>query len=325
MRYGLLIQGPIISPGYGPYEFNASGDYVKNWILYDSRVNIEEIIRGASLLFDVIVVSTWKDAANTDFLSRIKTYQKVQVVEVEQTDFLKEKEREGSHKYHQLFTTQAGATALRAAGCQTIAKIRTDHSLNLEVLHGEVLRHQKRNSRSLGVPNLNLYEIDRLTDFFFICETNLIIEMCNNYFLTPEIFADTHKDYFYKFANFLGGDKYLTPKRNVPFLGLRLYISNVGAWTEVFYPLNAKLFKDFYWRGRKVNHRINGWIRWFFVFKAKSKATRILSFGLNLFLLSTVKSAKKPFIRITSKYVYIRYRNLARRQYSLDQLSDVVS
>ncbi len=55
-----MIQGPIFSPGYGPYEFDRDGNYVKSWIEYDATADIIETVREASVFFNHIVVSTWK-------------------------------------------------------------------------------------------------------------------------------------------------------------------------------------------------------------------------------------------------------------------------
>jgi hypothetical protein len=310
MKTGLIIQGPILSPGYGPFEFNQEGLFVKSWIEYDSCDNILEIIRNASPLFDVIVVSTWKDSNYSDFLSNIQVPGKVEILEISPDKFLSDKDQGGIHKYHQLVTTHIGAKLMSSLGCEFVAKIRTDHNLDLKILNDEVLNHRKMNPQSLGVPNINLYELDRLTDFYFVGRSDLIVELCQSYLTTPELFVDTHKDFFYKFANFLGQRKYLVTNQKKSFLDFRQQVANVSAWSEVFYPLDARLFKNFYWRGRRVDYKLNGWIRWFYIIHSKRIPVRQLTI-FNFILLFVVRASKKPFIRITSKLSYQKSRRLS--------------
>ncbi len=235
---------------------------------------------------------------------------KVEIIEVSEDRFLSDKDKEGIHKYHQIATTHFGAKLLSSLGCEFMAKIRTDHNLDLNILKSEVLNHEKRNPRSLGVPNINLYELDRLTDFYFVGRSDLIVELCNSYLTTPELFVDTHKDYFYKFANILGRRKYLVTNQRNFFLNLRQQFYAVTAWSEVFYPLDARLFKNFYWRGRRVNYKLNRWIRWFYIAHSESIPTRKL-YVFNFTLLFFVRTSKKLFIRIISKLSYQRNRRLS--------------
>ena len=312
MKTGLIIQGPISSPGYGPYEFNKEGLFVKSWIEYDSRSNILDIIGKASKLFDAIVISTWRNSENADFLSNIYVPGKVEIEQISEDKFLSDKDKEGIHKYHQIMSTHLGAKSLSSLGCKFMAKIRTDHNLDLRILYDEVLNHEKMNPRSLGVPNINLYELDRLTDFYFVGRSDLIVDLCHSYLNTPELFVDTHKDFFYKFANFLGQRNYLVLNEKETFLDFQQQLSNVSAWSEVFYPLDARLFKSFYWRGRKINYKLNGWIRWFYIIHSTRISVRKLAV-FNFILLLFVKISKKPFIRIISKLNYKRDRRLSLR------------
>lgn len=310
MKTGLVIQGPLSSPGFGPFEFQSDGSFQKTWIEFDCKVNLHRILKQATQLFDFVTVSTWNDPEYLEFLEEIKNDYGVEVLALQADENLKHLDQLGIHKFHQIFTLNAGVKNLSRKGCDLVAKIRTDHFLDINLMHKEVLRHRHKNRYSLGVPNLNLFETDRLTDFYFVGNPQVIGDMCDAYVQGIHICDDTHKDYFLNFLCFLSGDEDFV--RRIVYSSSkieRLYLLS-KAWTIHFYPLNRKLFHDFYWRGRKVNHHVNGWIRWFFLFHSKSSSAHVKSL-FNLSLIWLLVSLKKPFMRIVSKFVYMFYRRKA--------------
>jgi hypothetical protein len=313
MKTGLVIQGPILSPGYGPNEFHCDGTYTKTWIEYDSRANIERLVRSASQLFDATIIVTWKEQGYGDFLSSLHIPGKIEILELEEDDFLISKMKGGASKYHQMFTTLNGAKKLQELKCDVIAKVRTDHYLDIQLLHNEVLGHWKRNSRSIGVPNLNIYQLDRLPDFYLVGNTNVIVELCEEYMKSPEIFFDTHKDFFYKFAQILGRRQNLSSTADNSWGELKKFLQNTAVWSELFYPLDRKLFWSYYWRGKRVNHNLNRWIRWFFLLQSKNPLQKWVKISVNAVIIVAIRESKKPFNRITSGIVYRKYRNLAQR------------
>jgi hypothetical protein len=313
VKTGLIIQGPILSRGYGPNEFHSDGSYKKTWIDYDSRGNVEQIIGIASGFFDVIIIVAWKKQGYTDFLDSVRVAGKIEVLELEENDFLISQMKVGTSKYHQIFTTYNGATKLHDFKCDVIAKIRTDHNMDIQLLHSEVLSHIKRNPRSIGVPNLNIYQLDRLPDFYIVGYTNLIIELCDEYMTSPEIFSDTHKDFFYKFASILSGQQNLNSEANNRWEKFEKFMRITAVWSEVFYPLDKKLFWTYFWRGRRVNHHLNQWIRWFFLLHSKTSLGRVIKVPANALIIFSIRGLKKPFNRFTSGIVYRKYRRLAQK------------
>jgi len=254
MKTGLIIQGPLFSPGFGPYEFQSDGSFEKSWIAYDCVENIQGIIKVAQNLFDVIVISTWANPTYTDFLENLQNCNGVEIVLLNESERLQELHQLGMHKYHQIETLRAGASKLEELGCEVVAKVRTDHSINLEVLYKHVERHKGKNKNSLGVPNINLFELDRLTDFYFVGRTSVIVGMCDYYLSSPEL-----------------------------------------------------------WRGRRVNHRLNGWIRWFHTFHSSHNFVSSWKFPLNLFAILSVREIKRPTIRFSSAILFRLYRKKSHR------------
>lgn len=308
MRTGLVIQGPIDSPGFGPYEFDSSGVYGKSWIDFNAQENILEIISKASAHFDVIVISTWESSSNRDFLDSISVPGKVEIVVCPENEFLHSNLLKSKHKYHQVTSTMFGTLKLREFSCQVMAKVRTDHLLNFEILAKCVQEFQFRSVFSLGVPNLNLYELDRLTDFFFVGNTEVVVGMCEYYLSRPELHDDVHKDFFYKFADYLEprfmDDMFFGRLNKMIFR--RAY--GYSHWTTIFFPLDRRLFVNFYWRGRLVNCRLNQWIRWFFLFQAKSSLGFVVKLIINCFVIFVIQRVKRPLIKPWSFLTYRWYR-----------------
>lgn len=309
MKTGLIIQGPIMSRGFGPLVFNPEGNYDKNWIEYDARQNIMESLAVARDLFDHIVIATWKTEIDLSPFFDVVSLDRLHIVQIAEDSFLSEMAKKGIHKYHQVKTTQSGLEILSMLGCDVVAKIRTDHGLNLDLLHNEVLRHSNRNPMALGVPNLNLFEIDRLTDFYFVGNVEIVQTICAKYLSTPQVCDDVHADYFYKFATTFSDEKKYVPATSSPGTLNQYQLTQI--WTSLFYPLDRGLFEDFYWRGVKVNFRLNSWVRWFFLLHANSNRSLRLKSILNLILIYSIQKTRKPTIKLTSWYLfrYYRYRS----------------
>ena len=298
-----------MSSGFGPLVFNPDGKYDKNWIEYDARRNIQKSLAAAADLFDHIVIATWKTEIDLSPFFDVVSRDRLHIVQITEDSFLSEMAKRGIHKYHQVKTTLSGLELLSKLGCDVVAKIRTDHGLNLELLHNEVLRHSGRNPMALGVPNLNLFEIDRLTDFYFVGNVEIVQTICAEYLSSPEVCDDVHADYFYKFATTFSGEKKHFP--TTPGPGTLNQYQQTQIWTSLFYPLDRRLFEDFYWRGVKVNFRLNSWVRCFFLLHANSNRSLRLKTFINLILISSTRVTRKPTIKLKSwfQFRFYRYRS----------------
>lgn len=315
MKEGLIIQGPLFSPGFGPYEFQSDGSFRKSWIDFDCKENVLSTIESAKNHFDHIVLVTWYNAEYSDYIKSLKNYPQVEVIELQESAILSKLDKSSVHKYHQVETLRAGSARLEELGCDVMAKVRTDHSLNLDLLSKQVHLHRRRNVKSLGVPNINLFELDRLTDFYFVGRPEVIRGMCDFYLNSPEICADTHKDYFLSFLHFLSEDVELIKSIQYSDSILKRDFYCISAWTQYYYPLPSGMFKNFYWRGRGVSYRLNGWIRWFSAFHEVRKGSRSLKLKLNLFSILIVRQLKRPTIKFTSAILFRIYRRKALRSF----------
>lgn len=292
MRTGLVIQGPILSPGFGPYRFNSDGEFKRAYIDYDSRENVLQLIEIAMNKFDFVVIATWRSAESVNFAKEIQNVKDVYIVEVEESETLKSFASESIHKYHQITTTLAGVQKLQELGCKLVAKVRTDQYLDVRSLHRQLLENRNRIS-SLGVPYINLFELDRLVDFYFIGQTEIVIEVLSSYMSEPEAFTDVHLDYFYKFSKSLTGKATLLNPDSRS--GGAQFIQNHAIWSDTFYPLKKSLFTGLYWRGEKVNSQVNSWVRWF-----NSCNSRIS----NLFVFTFVRVLRRISLRPRSYLLF---------------------
>lgn len=312
VKTGLIIAGPILSPGYTPPFFDKNGNYQKTWVDYDSTENILNLVDDASDLFDHVILVIWKAEVYSDFLSKLHKKTKVDIVEMTESSFLIEQRVQGRSKYHQIECMQAGAKKLGELGCGVLAKVRTTHGIDIEILFKEVLNHKNRNPKSIGVSYMNLFEIHRLADYIFVGNTDVIEFLCESYLTTPELFQGVHEDYYWKFAKFLSGNVKLNEDYKL-LVRLRNHIRIISDWTQVFYPLDRRLLKNFYWRGVKVNINLNFWIFWSFLFHAKnSRNLRTKTLG-NLVLVTLAQFLIRPLIRLYSFFAYKFYRHISAR------------
>lgn len=309
MKKALLVQGPLISPGFTPFFFDETGNYINEWVDYDAVANVCKIVDSALKFFDVIVISTWS-GQSAQLLNTLQIWPENVFLEIlNEDDFLKKKREEGTHKYHQVKSTLAGALILESLNCDLVAKIRTDQSLDLEVLSFAVSNHANKPSYSFGVPYLNIFEMDRLTDFYFVARTSILISTLKNYLVVQESFQDTHKDYFYNFSDFIFKSTDLKSKKYLKLLNKYPHFYNFLAWTKFFYPLSPKLYRSMVWRGIKVNHRVNSWIRYFRTINVPNDYFLPMQLFWNLSLISLTRLFRLILMKPVS-YIFFKANSL---------------
>ena len=308
-KFGLLVQGPISSPGFGPYGWMENGKYDKRWINYDAYADVEKWIIEGQNYFSNIVVSTW-DYPDIDILQKFCKDFKVDLIVNHENERLREAALT-THKYHQITTSLSGIEALRNRGCNVVAKVRTDHRLDVKVLWKQLEKHATLGLRNhVGVPYMSLYELNRLTDFYWVGNIEVLQRIFHFYLNSPEYSDDTHEDYFMNFIR--SGIDFNHPDLNSTSLkGKYLSLKQlVQLWTENFYPLERKLYESLHWRGQKIDHRANRWIRWFYLMVPRKYLNIRICSTVNFLMVGTVRVAKRPFIRITS---FFHFRKSKRK------------
>ena len=309
MKTGLVIQGPVFSPGFGPYKWTTNGVFKKEYIPFDSSENILQLVKVASPIFDEIIVVTWSSEYSSNVKRELMSTN-ITFLECNEELFLSEMShlghniKSGNHKYHQIYTINLGTKELIKRNCQVMAKIRTDHFLDVNALQKAVKKQAERDFSYFGAPYLNLFELDRLTDFYFISHCHTMKELTQAYLCDSQINEDTHYDYFYKFTKYLVSNDNRNDNsfiRNQ--LSKRFFTYFV--WTSYLYPIDLKVFKSLTWRGLKVNHRLNYWIRLFYTIKCTKGTLLIPAVVFNFFIINVLR----VFHRLSGRSIsFIQYR-----------------
>ena len=208
------------------------------------------------------MVSTWNSAHASKLISKFESNRKVIVVLNSEDTFLAEKRKSGTHKYHQIFSLLTGIRILKNMGCDVFVKSRTDQRLHMAKMYKAAVRHSKKIRAPLGVPYMNLFEIDRLNDFYWVGDTKAMETVCSSYLETPEVYSDGHMDYFYKFSKVLLEINFSAASGIPSARGFWNLPENYRIWTTCFYPLRKSLFQGVKWRGKTINSSLNSWIRW---------------------------------------------------------------
>lgn len=175
-------------------------------------------------------------------------------------------------------------------------------------------RHSKKNPASLGVPYMNLFEIDRLADFYWVGETETMERLCSTYLQTPEIYIDGHKDYFYKFSKDFFQNSSSSESVGNQTRGNWKLPENYLLWTSAFYPLRKSIFRSSKWRGRKINSALNNWIRWHNLIYCSNSSLTVFGTIGNILIIKLVKAIKRPFIPLFGAVQYRIFRSISMRK-----------
>lgn len=306
-RFALLVQGPIKSSGFGPFEWLPNGRYAKRLIHYEALSDVQEWITQGKELFNEVIVSVW-DYPKIQELSTYCVEQKVHLIENNEDDNLRQIASQ-THKYHQIQTTLNGLKRAIELNCEYVAKVRTDHRLDIRLLRDQLARYSVSGTkRQIGIPYLSLYETNRLTDFYWIGRSTDLFDVMREYMDMPEFSTDTHEDYFCKFAIALGNSKWL-PEKIRERSGAKIsFIDSMRIWSENFYPINRRLYESIVWRGVPIDYGANKWIRWYVLFKTKSRIMEPIFFVMNFGVVLLFRLLKRPTIKVNSFFYYRRTR-----------------
>lgn len=180
--------------------------------------------------------------------------------------------KNGNRKYHQIYTIDLGTEELIKCDCQVIAKIRTDYFLDVNALHKAVKNKHH--------------------EIFTLFLTATMKDLTKAYLSDSQINEDTHYDYFYKFTKYLVSNDNKNDNsiiRNQ--LSKRFFTYFV--WTSYLYPIDLEVFKSLSWRGLKVNHRLNYWVRLFYIIKCAKGKLLIPSVAFNFLYNKCIESFPK--------------------------------
>ena len=182
MSINLIIQGPIYSPGV-----NGEGEKVE----YTCVKNINKVLEEYGNLFKNVVLVTWK----SEDISGIKKHKNFHIIQVEdiEEDFknvlITEKVK------RQLLSTWAGLNYLltdRIKNTDLVVKLRTDQSLDLNLLLNESEILLEKGNDKIIVPCMDKNTRIYPADFYFVGSAKRMEKFLSQQLYSIFVFTNAH-------------------------------------------------------------------------------------------------------------------------------------
>jgi len=263
-RFGLIIQGPLYSGGIKGSSWGRGQSRVTDGdlTLYDTTKSLLPLISTASKIFDYVVIVTWANEEACEL--RLPSFENVRVEFIEDPGALrtlkKRKRRKNLPTYHQdnsyrqFYSTLHGVQALENQGVKYCAKIRTDQSLDVQLLRVEIEEFISK-SKPILIPYFLKDTPWAISDFYFSGSTPYMKNLCA--LMLSEIkFSDSvHRDLFVK-ASLLHAPSIVLP--NVPLMFTNSDKLSLEQWSiyrpllDYFHSGSQELFESLCWRGSRI-------------------------------------------------------------------------
>jgi len=251
MKFGLLIQGPIISKGRTGKTVNVSARKVNNSevVEYNCSANIDRLISNYGMIFDETVCSTWNDQYSKVFNPNVNYYLTLEDITppLPNKKYVSNESVAVRNMFRQFYGTLEGLKKFK--NVDYIIKIRSDQYFDLSILTNFVLKNNFKNENII-IPYV-IRGLDFIPDFYFA-----------GYYLTL-------KDFF---SILVEDFKYITlsPHTNIVLMyalskyfekikvGKRWYCNSGAIETNkifnymlnnVFYPGPRSVYENIIWRG----------------------------------------------------------------------------
>lgn len=267
MKFGLVIQGPILSYGRTGKTgiISASKVEEKHVVKYDSNDSISKIINSFGKIFDVIVLSTWESEkqylkkdinAETIFLdsSKAPAFKKI--------GFSKKTFHNNptalDNRLKQFYSTFKGIEFIdNNFNVDFVVKIRTDMFIDLSKLTQHIESHYKSVSDKILIPHFTYGKI-HFGDFYFAGN----IQNMKNYFFymskNLRVQSSVHRELFFKYLYFVSNRNsiaYCSEEYANDWDLLRPHLA-------IFAPLPKKIYTKMIWRGEYSSTPIKSKLFW---------------------------------------------------------------
>lgn len=269
MRIGLILQGPIIGGGltgttYGQGKTNAP---VFKFKTFDAMESIKANIK-LGKKFDQIVISTWENEPTDTLEEFLVDFPNCAIIKnPDPTPNPKQKRKpipgipyvHQSNKVRMFYSTRMGLEFLRESGIDYAIKIRTDQTIDLELLYDEFLGFARENKKKIFLPLLREDTPWIASDFYFGARVDLLESVCK--FLegsTNEFHENVHVDFFFKSYFLIQG---IYENHNLKAYLMDTNTDDVSRDTdaiikksieEIWSPGSRKLYESIVWRGEKL-------------------------------------------------------------------------
>ncbi len=271
MNIGLVIQGPIVGGGLTgkTYGEGKTGAPKSSFSSFNALEDVLNNLKSATK-FKHIVVSTWENQPTETLANYISTSTRFSLIHnqdptpnpatirmpISGIPFLHE-----ANKVRMFFSTRMGVEELIKHKVDYVVKIRTDQTLNLNLLYEEFEIFIVDREKKIFVPSLRENSPWVVSDFFFGGEVSIIRNICkfmeNN---QQEFHDDLHKDFFFKthfltkgiFENHRWGD-FLIDTNSDPISPNTDKIVKESI-LELWAPGSESLYKSIVWRGEPIKY-----------------------------------------------------------------------
>jgi hypothetical protein len=269
MKIGLILQGPIIGGGltgatYGQGKTNAPVSKFKS---FDATESIKANIK-LGKRFDQIVISTWESEPTEALEEFLVDFPNCAIIKsLDPTPNPKQSRKpvpgipfvHQANKVRMFYSTRMGLELLREAGIDYAIKIRTDQTIDLELLYNEFLSFAMGNQKKIFLPLLRENTPWIASDFYFGARVDLLESLCK--FLeccSNEFHENVHVDFFFK-SYFLIQGIYENNDLRAYFIDTNT--DPVSRDTDaiirksidlIWSPGSRKLYESIVWRGEKL-------------------------------------------------------------------------
>ena len=252
MKYGLIVQGPLVSEGRtGETVLVPARDVGPEHIVRFNCLSVlQDYVSRFGKTMEICLV-VWKEDFE-HYQSEIERFGLMPFILVLEDKSKKIAPRRGllpmNNKYRQFFSTLHGLKELLKRGCRVVVKVRSDQVVDVNQLIRDFEFYSQRRRRFILVSEFLLKKKDWLADFFFVGEAQLLERALSRYLEQEELFESVHHDIFYSFS------RTMSPLA-VRLAGSRVPILRRSAlfWIWKKFPLASRSVSEaIEWRGKKV-------------------------------------------------------------------------
>lgn len=238
----LIIQGPIFSPGV-----DGKGEQVK----YNCEQNINQLLDKYHGLFKHVVLVTWKD----EDTSAINKCDNLHIIQVEDIggDFKRASNIfwETENAKRQFLSTWAGVDYLRniAADTDLVVKLRTDQSLDLNLLIDQLEKSGKNGDDKIMIPFISLKPYFYPCDYFFAGSNKTMQKFLSDQLHSLVVFMNAHESMVFNYYHYKRKVSEFQKIINVLFWNERRRVKHLHKNYELF---SKELISTCYWRGAYI-------------------------------------------------------------------------
>jgi hypothetical protein len=323
MKFGLVIQGPIISGGFtgrthGFGKTRASSELLIN---FNCNNTIWQNIQNAETLFDEIVVSIWKNDSEKLNSPINSKHMVLRLDDPTPTPPRMRKPLPGFKDFgyintiRQFYSVLEGLKYLKSQGVTHAVKLRTDQSLNIQLLFNELQLFATNSNNKFFVPFIASSTPWTIPDYYIAGEIEKFIELCE-FMINPtfSFHENVHRDLFFKSYLLFTNKSRITELKNYFIYkdNPNLELSKMSAYAleNIWAAGSQALFSSLVWRGEGINKNFTN-MKFAEELKAGLKLEKIYNRdNVDWNQLLKISTGQKSLLVICMKVIYFRLKKI---------------